>query len=603
MMLRMGKSKLDVAAARKHPNGPISLALWDEMMERFKGGDSDATLARAYGVSQQAVAQQRWKRGIFRADYPVRGPKAPVAPPPERAAAGGKGRKRAATAPSFVPPRTENPAVCAEAMLTHGQRLVGLGWRRDGEAFMRMARLGLMTLGSSERLPSRRGKVGGFTPMLEAGAAPAAANDDGRARVTLRTAQRAPEGDWRTWLFLGGRGAGKTLAGAAWLAEEAKRVGRLALVGPTLHDVRSVMIDGPSGLRGAAAAFAPKGEAPVFEPSLRRLRFANGAEALVFSAEDPDSLRGPQFAAAWGDELCAWARPGEVLAQLRMGLRLGGAPRLAVTTTPRPSGALRALLAETGLAVTRGSAAENAAWLAPGFLERLRGLYGGTRLERQELDGEVLEALEGAVFRRTEVERARRLGAEGPRPQAFDRLVVGVDPPAGLDGAACGIVVAGRVGRNAWVLEDATVQGLSPSGWAGRVVAAVARAEGLGPVQVTAEANQGGEMVRAVLAQAGLEGRVRLVRASSGKAARAEPVALLYEQGRVAHAGALEALEDQLLLLGAERERGGGGGSASPDRADALVWALTALLLEPGGEGPRVWVPDWPVVRTGLSGV
>ena len=177
---------------------------------------------------------------------------------------------------------------------------------------------------------------------------------------TLRAAQQAPPGDWRTWLFLGGRGAGKTLAGAAWLAGRARRVGRLALVGPTYADVREVMIEGPSGLRGLGAAFGPEGGPPRYEPSRRRLVWPNGAVGFCFTAEDPDGLRGPQFHAAWADELCAWARPADTLAQLRLGLRLGEDPRLTLTTTPRPIAVLRELMAEAGLVSTRGSALDNA---------------------------------------------------------------------------------------------------------------------------------------------------------------------------------------------------------------------------------------------------
>ena len=290
-------------------------------------------------------------------------------------------------------------------------------------------------------------------------------------RPALRAAQRPPDGDWRAWLFLGGRGAGKTLAGAAWLAGQACEVGRLALVGPTYSDVREVMIEGPSGLRGLGAAFGPVGGPPRYEPSRRRLVWPNGSVGFVFTAEDPDGLRGPQFHAAWADEVCAWARPAETLAQLRMGLRLGEEPKLMLSTTPRPITALRDLMAEPGLVSTRGSALDNAANLAPGFVEGLRALYGGTRLERQEIDGEVLEALEGAVFRAAEMERARALWGEGA-PERFDRVTVAVDPPAGLHGAACGLVTAARSGGRAWVLADDTVAGCSPLSWAQRVRAA-----------------------------------------------------------------------------------------------------------------------------------
>ena len=311
----------------------------------------------------------------------------------------------------------------------------------------------------------------------------------------------------------------------------------------------------------------------------------NGATAHVFTAEEPDGLRGPQFHAAWADELCVWPRATETLAQLRLGLRLGAEPKLMISTTPKPISTLRTLMAEPGLVATRGSALDNAAHLSPGFVEGLRALYGGTRLEAQEIDGQVLEALEGAVFRADDLARARGAWADGV-PERFDRLAVAVDPPAGLNGAACGVVTAARSGGRAWVLADDTAAGLSPLGWAQRVAAAVERAAPRGPVEVVAEANQGGEMVRTVLKTAGVSAPLRLVHATAGKAARAEPVALLYEQGRVAHAPGLRALEDQMLLLalGADAARG-----ASPDRADAAVWALTALMLGRMGE-PRVRV-------------
>ncbi|CAN5354889.1 hypothetical protein BH09PSE2_BH09PSE2_24800 [soil metagenome] len=433
---------------------------------------------------------------------------------------------------------------------------------------------------SAARLARSFGLAGRVGAGLAGPAEGREAVDDRPDPPVLRAAQQPPAqaadgGDWRPWLFMGGRGAGKTLAGASWLALQARRVERLALVGPSVLDVREVMIEGVSGLRGLASAFGPEGARPRYEPSRRRLLGPNCAVAHVFTAEDPDVLRGPQFAAAWADEVCAWPDPSHTLALLRMGLRLGEEPKLMLTTTPRPSAALRDLMAEGGLAVTRGTAEQNGAHLAKGFLDELRSLYGGTRLEKQELDGEVLEAAEGAVFRRADLERAKGLWAEGV-PERFDRLVVAVDPPAGLHGAACGLVVAGRSGGRAWVLEDRTIAGFSPLGWADRVRAAAHEAQALGPVSVVAEANQGGEMVRSVLQTAGLEHPLRLVHASVGKRARAEPVALLYEQGRVAHAPRLGALEEQMLLLGAGSD---GTRGPSPDRADALVWALTALML------------------------
>jgi len=371
-------------------------------------------------------------------------------------------------------------------------------------------------------------------------------------------------------VLLGGRGSGKTFAGAHWLMRQAEMGGRmLALVGPTLHDVREVMVEGPSGVRAMWRGEAP----PHWEASRRRLVFPGGSVAYAFSAEDPDSLRGPQFHAAWADELCAWRKPDEVLANLRMALRLGDRPRLTVTTTPRPIAALRRLLAEPALVRNTAPTAANAANLSPGFLAHLRSLYGGTRLEAQELEGVIVES-DGALFRIEDLRRAR-----GARPARLDRVVVAVDPPATAHGDACGVVVAGRRDDRAYVLEDATVRGRSPAAWA-RHVAAVARRHGA--PTVVAEANQGGEMVRTLLAQAGCEAAIRTVWARSAKRVRAEPVAALYEQGRVVHCGDFPALEEELTALGE--------GGASPDRADALVWAITDLLLDRKPPRPRVRV-------------
>ncbi len=392
-----------------------------------------------------------------------------------------------------------------------------------------------------------------------------------RCLATLRVRedhQNPPDDPWTTWLFLGGRGAGKTFAGAAWMIEQAERVERLALVGPTFHDVREVMIDGPSGLR----ALSPPDARPRWEASRRRLVWPNGACAYAFSAEDPDSLRGPQFHAAWADEFCAWPKPAETLAMLRFGLRLGEDPRLVVTSTPRPIRALKALMAEPGVALTRAGTAANAENLAPAFLRTLESLYGGTRLAAQELDGIIVET-DGGLFRAEDLARCR-----AARPARFDRVVVAVDPPATATGDACGIVAVGRRDDRAFVLADETARGLSPAGWAGRAVAAARfwKADAL-----VAEANQGGDMVRSVLAQADPPCRIKLVKASIGKRARAEPVAALYEQGRVLHCGAFPALEEELMALGS------GDLEHSPDRADALVWAVSELMLGPG-RAPRL---------------
>ncbi len=389
-----------------------------------------------------------------------------------------------------------------------------------------------------------------------------------------REDQRGPHEAHAVWLMLGGRGSGKTFAGAGWVLDRAWEGGRIALIGPSLHDVREVMIEGPSGVM----ELAPRGDRPRWEGSRRRLVWQGGAIAYALSAEDPESLRGPQFHAAWADELCAWREPQRVLDTLRFGLRLGRRPRLAVTTTPRPIPALKRLMAAPGTAVTRMATAENAANLSPGFLDHLTSLYGGTRLAAQELDGLVVEG-EGALFRAEDLAGAR--GAfTGEIPERFERVVVAVDPPITTGGDACGIVAAGRLDGRAYVLADRSVRGLTPGGWAARV-AETARA--FGADRVLAEGNQGGEMVSAVLTQAGCPVRVELAHASRAKRARAEPVAMLYEQGRVIHCGAFTELEEELMALGSEE-----GPKRSPDRADALVWALTDLMLGKRGEGPRI---------------
>jgi phage terminase large subunit-like protein len=378
------------------------------------------------------------------------------------------------------------------------------------------------------------------------------------------------EPGWRTWLLLGGRGAGKTRAGAEWLAAGAEKGRRFALVGPSLHDVREVMIEGPSGLR----AVSPPDNKPRYEVSRRRLIWPKGGVAYAHSAEDPESLRGPAFDGAWCDEFCAWPKAGETLALLRMAVRRGSDPRLVVTTTPKPAEALRRLMAEPGVVTHRMPTAENAENLAPAFLETLLSVYGGTSLAAQELEGLVVDDREGALWRAADLARCR-----GARPPRLDRVVVAVDPPATQGGDACGIVVAGRLERSAFVLADLSEKGLSPIGWARKAAAAVVAFDA---AYVVAEVNQGGDMVRATLAAAECRAPIRTVRARVGKRARAEPVAALYEQGRVVHCGAFPLLEEEMMALGSD------GLGHSPDRADALVWALTDLMLGGEGAAPRV---------------
>lgn len=383
--------------------------------------------------------------------------------------------------------------------------------------------------------------------------------------------QREPTKPYRTWLFLGGRGAGKTRAGAEWLVSRVRTGERLALIGPTLHDVREVMVEGPSGLLAVSRERGVRWEA-----SRRRLVWNGGGVAYAFSAEDPDSLRGPQFHHAWADEFCAWKKPAETLAMLRFGLRLGAAPQLMVSTTPRPIPALKALMAQPGVVTERAPTSINAANLSPDFVADLTAVYGGTRLAAQELDGLVVEDLEGALWRLADLERAR-----GAAPARFDRVVVGLDPPITATGDACGIVVCGLAGGRGYVLADRSARGLSPLAWAGR---AVRTARDFDADLIVAEANQGGEMVGECLRIGGADRPVKLVHATRGKRARAEPVAALYEQGRVVHCGLFPALEEEMLALGTAAQAG------SPDRADALVWALGELMLGARREGPRVMV-------------
>lgn len=391
-----------------------------------------------------------------------------------------------------------------------------------------------------------------------------------------RPGQRAPAGDWRIWLMMAGRGFGKTRAGAEWVRgiAEADPAARIALVGATLGEARAVMVEGESGL----LAIAPHWARPAYAPALRRLSWPNGAVAMLFGAADPEGLRGPQFSHGWADEIAKWASGEAAWHNLMMGMRLGAAPRVLATTTPRPVPLVRALVARSGedVVVTRGRTADNEANLAPGFVAAMAARYGGTRLGRQELDGELIEEVEGALWTRALIERCRVVHVPG----VLSRVVVAVDPPASVGGDACGIVVAGVGGDGrAYVIADASVSGARPEGWA-RAVAAAAMVHGAD--RVVAEANNGGAMVESVLRAAEKALPVKLVHASRGKAARAEPVAALYEAGRVAHRGAFPELEDQMCGLLA----GGGyvGPGRSPDRADALVWAMSELMLGRLGE-------------------
>jgi phage terminase large subunit-like protein len=381
---------------------------------------------------------------------------------------------------------------------------------------------------------------------------------------------------WRHWLVLGGRGAGKTRTGAEWvrakaLGHEAAGGGeiaaRIALVGETLAEVRRVMIEGVSGLLAIHAAE----ERPRFEASKMQLVWPNGAIAQAFSAEDPDSLRGPQFAAAWCDEIAKWRLVEETWDMLQFGLRLGRSPQVAVTTTPRPIPLIKKLMEDAATVVSRAATAANAANLAPTFISEMERRYGGSALGRQELMGEIVDEMAASLWRRAWIDEHRV--AACPELQS---VVVAVDPPvtATANSDACGIVVAGLgADGRAYVAADRSLQGREPHVWAR---AAISAYQEFMADRVVAEVNQGGDLVVGVLRQIDQSVAVRKVRATRGKWLRAEPVAALYAEGRVSHVGVMSVLEDQMCAFGADGLVRG----RSPDRVDALVWALTDLMID-----------------------
>ena len=373
--------------------------------------------------------------------------------------------------------------------------------------------------------------------------------------------QRPPEGDWTTWLLLGGRGSGKTRAGAEWVRSlAARRISPIALVGETMTEAIAIMVRGESGILNVHR----DDERPVLRG--QTLLWPNGVEAAVMSASDPDRFRGPQFAAAWCDEVAKWPRGEDAWDQLQFGLRLGDHPRQLATTTPRPTRLIKRLLTDPHAVMTRMATAENRAQLAPTFLDAVVGRYRGSVLGRQELDGELIEDLPGALWQRGIFRRF-----EGG---AVNRIIVAVDPPVTgtAKSDACGIVVAGRVGEGVVVLEDCTIKPAAPLAWARRAVAAFHSHQA---DAIVVEVNQGGDLVRSVITQVDASVPVREVRASRGKWLRAEPVAALYGRGLVSHVDGLTALEDEMCAFGTDGKSDG----HSPDRVDALVWAVTELLL------------------------
>jgi phage terminase large subunit-like protein len=390
-------------------------------------------------------------------------------------------------------------------------------------------------------------------------------------------------GPWTTWLSLGGRGAGKTRVGAEWVRAMVHGIppyasrahGRIALIGEAARDARDVMVEGESGL----LRISPLSQRPEWIPTRRRLHWPNGAIGQVFSADDPESLRGPQFEAAWCDELAKWRYAEKTFDMLQFALRLGAQPRQLITTTPRPLPLIKRLIVDPRTVVTRAPTRANQDFLSPAFLETVVDRYAGTRLGRQELDGELIEDRPDALWSRMMVEGCRVDAAP-----ALSRIMVGIDPPgSSRQGAdACGIVAVGRADSGMYfVLEDASAAGLTPQAWATKAVALYRR---LNANSLVAEINMGGEMVRSVLRQ--VDGSVPLkeVHATRGKYLRAEPVAALYEQGKVKHVGCFPLLEDEMCDFGIN----GLSSGASPDRLDALVWAISAMLSDRYWDGPRI---------------
>ena len=396
--------------------------------------------------------------------------------------------------------------------------------------------------------------------------------------------QLPPEGVWKTWVIMGGRGAGKTRAGAEWVRAQVEGAGpkdkglarRVALVSDTIDQAREVMVFGDSGI----LACSPPDRRPVWEATRKRLVWPNGAIAQIFSAHDPESLRGPQFDAAWVDELAKWKKADDTWDMLQFALRLGANPRQVVTTTPQNVGVLKAILKNPSTTVTHAPTTANRAYLAASFLEEVTTRYAGTWKGAQELEGLLIEDIPGALWTTAMLEDGRLDMA----PKC-SRIVVAVDPSvSGGEGAdACGIVVVGAItdgppqNWRAVVLEDATVKGASPDQWARAAIAAYQRH---GADRLVAEVNQGGALVEGVLRTIDPLVPYRAVHASRHKSARAEPVAALYEQGRVSHLRHLAALEAQMCQMTPQ----GFLGKGSPDRVDALVWALTDLMIEPAAK-------------------
>ena len=384
-----------------------------------------------------------------------------------------------------------------------------------------------------------------------------------------RPEQLAPPDPWSIWLIKAGRGWGKTRVGAEWVRNMKDSVGRIALIGPTAADVRDVMVDGDSGI----IPISPPWDKPEYQPSKRRVVWQNGSVAYMYSADEPERLRGPQHGAAWCDEAGSWRYP-DTWDMMMFGLRLGKNPKVAVTTTPRPTPMLKQIQSAPNAVITRGTTYENRANLAASFFDSIITKYEGTRLGRQELEGHDLDDSPGAMWNRDQIDKFRiRKALE------MVRIVVAIDPAVTSkdDSDETGIVVVGKDEfGHAYVLEDCSIKG-TPDEWGRAAIQAMNRHQA---DRIIAEVNQGGDMVRYVLETIDKNVPVKMVRASRGKVSRAEPVSALYEQGKVHHVGVFHKLEDQMCTWEP--------GMPSPDRMDAMVWGMTELML--AGAEPRITV-------------
>ncbi len=397
-------------------------------------------------------------------------------------------------------------------------------------------------------------------------------------RLWARKEQLPPRGNWTTWVLMGGRGSGKTRAGAEWVSQLALGqngqgpLSPIALVSQTMSEARAVMVEGVSGVLNVGL---PKNR-PHFDRTRNLLIWPNGSEAILLPASEPERFRGPQFGAAWCDELAKWSNAEQAWDMLQFALRLGDRPRQLVTTTPRPTRLIKTLLVDPKTVITRMRTDENAANLASNFLVEIVGRYRGTFLGRQELDGELIDDLPDALW-----SRAALAACQTSAALPIGRTIVSVDPSvsSNKNSDACGIIVAGRCGAGAVIMADRTIKPNSPLEWARLVVKTYHH---FAADAVVAEVNQGGDLVTSLIAQVDPDIAVIKVRATRSKWVRAEPVAALYERNLVVHRPGLEALEDEMCAFGPN----GLADGHSPDRVDALVWALTNLLLnEPA---PRV---------------